>query len=261
MCQAEKWARHSVKAADWSMNPLIQAGDNGASQQRRAETADRPIRIVLVDDHSVFRAGLRMIIRAQHNMMLVAEAGNCQEALAAAAREQPDLILLDLDLGQEDGTGLIPDLLAAASRARIIVLTGVREAALHRRAVLLGALGIVRKEKAPDELINAIERVSAGEAWLDTSLMADVIGEVSRKGRAAQPDPEAARIASLTPREREVITCFGEGLSTKEVAERLFISEKTVGHHLGSIFSKLGVGSRSEMIVYAYRHQLAELPA
>lgn len=126
---------------------------------------------------------------------------------------------------------------------------------------MLGALGIVRKEKAPEVLISAIERVYAGEAWLDTSLMAKVITELSHTGKDTDRDPEEVKKASLTAREKEVIAFLAKGLSTKELAEHLFISEKTVGHHLGSIFSKLGVANRSELIVYAYRNELAELPS
>lgn len=201
-----------------------------------------------------------MIIQANPGMTVAAEASNRDEALLAAAKEQPDVILLDLDLGNMSGIGLISKLLSVASKARIIILTGVRDAETHRKAILLGAMGVVRKEKAPDVLINAIERVYAGEAWLDPSLMADVIGEMSRAGKAAKPDPEAEKIASLTTREKEVVACFGRGLNAKEVANQLFISEKTVNHHLSSIFSKLGVSGRAELIVYAYRHNLAEPP-
>lgn len=224
------------------------------------EPAEKSIRILLVDDHSVFRTGLRMIIQARAGMEVVAEAGNREDALAAARQEQPDIILLDLDLGEADGTGLISDLLSASHRTRVVVLTGVREAEAHRAAVLHGALGVVSKETAAGVLVDAIEKVHAGEAWLDPLLMANVIGEVSRAGRVVRDDPEAAKIASLTAREGEVIACICAGLSTKGAAERLCISEKTLNHHLGSIFGKLGVGSRSELVVYAYRHGLAELP-
>ena len=193
-------------------------------------------------------------------MTVVAEAANGTDARAAAVQEQPDVILLDLDLGAEDGLSLISELREVAKEARIVVLTGLRDAEVHRQAVILGALGIVRKEKAPEVLISAIERVYAGEAWLDTSLMAKVITQISHTGTTADTDPEEAKKALLTAREREVIACLAEGLSTKDLADRLFISEKTIGHHLGSIFNKLGVASRSELIVYAYRHDLAALP-
>src|SRR6185436_8165917 len=117
-------------------------------------------------------------------MEIVGEAGNRDDALALAASEHPDIILLDLDLGGDSGMSLIADLIGAASDARIIILTGVREPEVHRQAVLLGAMGIVRKEKAAEVLISAIERVHAGEAWLDPSLMAGVLSEVTRSGKA-----------------------------------------------------------------------------
>jgi two-component system, NarL family, nitrate/nitrite response regulator NarL len=222
--------------------------------------ATKQIRILLIDDHAVVRAGLRMLIQSQSGMTIVGEAGNRDDALALAGSEYPDIILLDLDLGGEDGLALIIDLIAAASGARIIILTGLRDPEAHRKAVLLGAMGIVRKEKAAEVLISAIERVHAGEAWLDPSLMADVLADVTRLGKARRPDAEAEKIAALTNREREVITLIGEGIKSKEIAGRLFISETTVRHHLTSIFDKLDVADRVELLIYAYRHGLASPP-
>jgi DNA-binding NarL/FixJ family response regulator len=225
-----------------------------------ATPATKTIRVILIDDHAVVRAGLRMIIQNRAGMTVVGEAGNRDEALALAASEHPDIFLLDLDLGGDNGIALIPDLLAAASEARIIILTGLRDPETHRKAVLLGAVGIVRKEKAAEVLISAIERVYAGEAWLDPVLMADVLSEISRSSKGRKPDPEADKIATLTNREREVIALIGEGSKSKEIAGRLFISETTVRHHLTSIFDKLGVADRIELLIYAYRHGLASPP-
>ena len=221
--------------------------------------ATNTIRILLVDDHLVVRAGLMLIIQSQPGMTIAGEAGNSDEALALAASVQPDIILLDLDLGGESGTNLISQLIAAASSARIIALTGIRDREIHRQAVLLGAMGVVPKEKAADALVSAIERVHAGEAWLDPSLVAGVLSEVSRP-RPAKTDPDTGRIASLTNREREVTTLIGEGLKNKEIAGRLFISETTVRHHLTSIFDKLEVADRVELLIYAFRHRLASPP-
>jgi two-component system nitrate/nitrite response regulator NarL len=218
------------------------------------------IRILVVDDHAVVRAGLRMIIQSREGMTVVGEAGNRDEALSHAASEHPDIILLDLDLGGDSGTALIADLIAAAGEARIIILTGLRDPEAHRQAVLLGAMGIVKKEKAAEVLITAIERVHAGEAWLDPSLMAGVLTEMTRSGKGRKTDAEADKIATLTNREREVIALVGEGIKSKEIADRLFISETTVRHHLTSIFDKLGVADRVELLIYAYRHGLASPP-
>ena len=222
--------------------------------------ATKPIRILLVDDHAVVRAGLRLIVQSREGMTIVGEAGNRDDALSLADSEHPDIILLDLDLGGDSGMTLIADLIAAACEARIIILTGLRDPEAHRQAVLLGAMGIVKKEKAAEVLITAIERVHQGEAWLDPSLMAGVLTEVTRSSRGRKTDPEADKIAALTNREREVITLVGEGIKSKEIAGRLFISETTVRHHLTSIFDKLGVADRVELLIYAYRHGLASPP-
>ena len=225
-----------------------------------ASRTTNAIRILLVDDHAVVRAGLRMIIQSREGMTIVGEAGNRDDALSLAASEHPHIILLDLDLGGDSGMALIADLIAAACEARIIILTGLRDPESHRQAVLLGAMGIVKKEKAAEVLITAIERVHAGEAWLDPSLMAGVLTEMTRSSRGRKTDPEKDKIAALTNREREVIALVGEGIKSKEIAGRLFISETTVRHHLTSIFDKLGVADRVELLIYAYRHGLASPP-
>jgi len=225
-----------------------------------ASRTTNAIRILLVDDHAVVRAGLRMIIQSRTGMTIVGEAGNRDDALSLADSEHPDIILLDLDLGGDSGMALIADLIAAAGDPRIIILTGLRDPEAHRQAVLLGAMGIVKKEKAAEVLISAIERVHAGEAWLDPSLMAGVLTEMTRSSRGRKTDPEADKIAALTNREREVIALVGEGIKSKEIAGRLFISETTVRHHLTSIFDKLGVVDRVELLIYAYRHGLASPP-
>jgi len=222
--------------------------------------AANPIRILLVDDHAVVRAGLRMIIQSRDGMTIVGEAGNREDALSLAGSEQPDIILLDLHLGGDSGMALIAELMAAAGEARVIILTGLRDPEAHRQAVLLGAMGIVKKEKAAEVVISAIERVYAGDAWLDPSLMAGVLTEMTRSSGGRKTDPEADKIAALTNREREVIALVGEGIKSKAIAGRLFISETTVRHHLTSIFDKLGVADRVELLIYAYRHGLASLP-
>lgn len=213
-----------------------------------------------MDDHQVVRTGLRMIIESQPEMEIVGEAGNSSEAMAIAAKENPDIILLDLDLGDSSGADLIDDLLRVANSARIIILTGVRSPDAYKKAILLGAMGIVAKDKAADVLINAIKVVRNGEAWLDPATTASIISEVSRSPKAKRLDPESEKIATLTNREKEVVTLIGEGIKNKEIADRLFISETTVRHHLTSIFDKLDVNDRVELLIYAYRHGLADPP-
>jgi DNA-binding NarL/FixJ family response regulator len=215
------------------------------------------IRILIVDDHAVVRAGLRMLIDQNPEMEVVGVAGNHAEAMAIAASEQPNMIILDILLGDEDGLMILPELRKAAKDARVLVLTGLRGSESQRRAMMAGAMGVVLKEHAAEVLIKAIQKVHQGEVWLDRSLLGGVLDEMTKE---ADVDPEKARIANLTERERAVIALIAEGLKNKQIGQRLFISETTVTHHLSSIFSKLGVSDRLELIIYALRHRLAQLP-
>jgi two-component system, NarL family, nitrate/nitrite response regulator NarL len=216
-----------------------------------------PIRILIVDDHAVVRAGLRMLIDQNPAMKVVGLAGNRSEALAIAANEQPNLIILDIMLGDEDGLAILPDLREAAQYARVLVLTGLRGSESQRRAMLAGAMGVVLKEHAAEVLIKAINKVHQGEVWLDRLMMGSLLDEMTQ---APEIDPGEEKIASLTEREREVIALIAEGLKNKQIGQRLFISETTVTHHLSSIFSKLEVSDRLELVIYAFSHNLAKLP-
>ena len=188
-----------------------------------------PIRILIVDDHVVVRAGLRMLIEQNPSMKVIGLAGNRSEALALAAGEQPNIIILDILLGDEDGLSFLPELLKVATKARVLVLTGLRSSEAQRRAIFAGAMGVVLKDHAAEVLINAIKKVHEGELWLDRSLTATMLDEM-RQGRKS--DPEQAKIDSITNRELEVLALVTEGLRSKEIAQRLFISESTVTHHL-----------------------------
>jgi len=167
------------------------------------------------------------------------------------------VIILDLVLGDEDGLSFLPELCQASPTSRVLVLTGVQNPDAHRRAIRRGAMGIVLKEHAADQLLKAIMKVNDGEVWIERSMMGSMIQEFNKP---AMVDPEIAKIESLTDREREVIALIGEGLKNKQVGERLFISETTVTHHLSSVFSKLEVSDRLELIIYAFRHGLAKMP-
>jgi len=217
------------------------------------------IRVLLIDDHAVVRSGLRLLLEARPGFHVVGEAGDRSTALALANKTQPEIILLDLTLPGTSGLDLIPELLAAAAESRIIILTGVLDPEAHTHAVAAGARGVVLKEKAPEVLVKAIEKVHDGEVWLDRSAVARLVDarqEASRK--AARHDPEETKIASLTGREREIITLIGCGFRNKQIAARLFISEGTVRNHLTTVFSKLEVADRMELLMYAYRHGLAK---
>ena len=220
-------------------------------------TITRQIRIMIVDDHAVIRAGLRMLIEHDQTMNVVAMAGTRAEALGLAASEQPDIIILDLLLGDDDGLAFLPELCETSPKSRVLVLTGVQNPDSYRGAIRRGAMGIVLKEHAAEVLLKAIKKVSEGQVWIDRSMMGEMIQEFSKSTSA---DPEQSKIAALTEREREVIMLVGEGLKNKSIANRLFISETTVTHHLSSVFSKLDVSDRLELTIYAFRHGLAKIP-
>lgn len=223
-----------------------------------ATPAPQQIRIVLIEDHAVMRMGLRMLLESMPGLLVVGEAATGVEAMALVASEQPDLILLDLDLGPERGVDLLPNLLAKAQGARVLILTGLRSADEHRQAIRGGAMGLVLKEQAPEVLLKAIEKVYAGEVWLDRSTLATILSEMTTE-RFGANSVEDARIITLTEREREVIALICEGLKNKQIGDRLSISETTVRHHLTSIFAKLGVDSRLELVIFTQRHNLTRL--
>lgn len=219
------------------------------------------MRVLIVDDHTVVRVGLRMLLESQGRVTVVGEATTCAEAVALAAQTKPDVIVFDLDLGGSSGLECLPAVRGAAAGARILVLTGVRDQHLHRQAVHQGATGLVLKDMAVETLLQALEKVHAGEVWLPPMLIAQVLGEMTGTHTSRRaPDPETTKIARLTEREREVVTLIGQGLRNKQIAQRLGVSEATVRHHLTSIFAKLEVADRLELVIYAYRHHLAALP-
>jgi DNA-binding NarL/FixJ family response regulator len=218
---------------------------------------DTHIRILIVDDHLLVRTGLRMLIENEPDMTVVGQAATRAEALTLAETEQPGVILLDIDLGNENGLDFMPELTQALPEMQVLVLTGLRDIETHRRAARLGAAGVVLKEHASEVLLKAIRKVHQGELWLDRSMMGSLLREITQ---GPSMDEEGAKISTLTPREREVVALVGEGLKNRDVASRLFISETTVTHHLSSVFSKLDVSDRLELVIYAFANGLAKPP-
>jgi DNA-binding NarL/FixJ family response regulator len=225
-----------------------------------ASPAARPIQILLVEDHTIIRTSLRFLLETRTDLAVVGEADNRDDALAIATPEQPEIILLDIDLGGTSGLDFLPQLRAAARPARVIILTGLRDMAEHERAVKLGASGLVMKDQSVDMLVEAIQKVHAGQIWLDPALAARVIADMVG-APAPKAEPAEAKIATLTRREHEVIELICEGLSNRQISDRLTISEATARHHLSAIFGKLGIKTRLELVIFAYRHNLSQPPS
>lgn len=209
------------------------------------------MRLLIVAAHPLVRAGLRHTLEAQQNVEIVGESGCLPEATALAAAERPDIVLVDPD-AECIGFRAVAALSNAAD-CRILVVTSTLDTRLHARAMENGASGVMSKDHPVALLRRAVEKVAAGEVWLERGKTATLLRHVMRRAR----DPEAEKINALTKREREVVSLVGEGLKNSAIASRLFISEATVRNHLTSILGKLGLSDRFELAVYAFRHELA----
>jgi len=216
------------------------------------------IGVLLVEDHQVMLWGLQKLIDGEYPRMAVAgTASTCADALAKAAQLAPDVILLDIDLDGVCMIDFLPELLGNGL-SRALLLTAERNAGTLDLAVRRGARGILHKEVAAKQVLKAIEKIHRGELWFDAGTMGRVFGQVFDARSAQQLDPELARHAQLTARERDVInaTVTHSGSANHVLAKQLFISEHTLRNHLTSIYRKLGVASRLELYVYAVRHAL-----
>ena len=193
-------------------------------------------------------------------MEVVGDVGTRAEALEMAAREQPDVVVLDLDLGEDSGLDVLPELLRVVRDASVIILTGMRDPEKRDRAMELGAKGVVLKENGATELLNAIEKVHrTGEYWFEPGAMKRMLDKKRTQSDEAEVDPEAVKIRSLTATERELVTYIGEGFDNRQIADRMHIAESTVRNNLTRIYDKLEIkGGRLGLLVYAYRHGLVK---
>jgi two-component system nitrate/nitrite response regulator NarL len=214
------------------------------------------IRIMLVDDHKTRLWGLERLVQAEGSAFtLVASASNAAEATALCAQHRPDIVLLDLDLKGSSSLEILPALLSNGV-TQAVILSANRDQATLASAVKLGARGVVSKEAATDDVLAAVRKVHGGELWLDQSLMQALLGQLVAP--VPKANPESGRIASLTARERDVISMIvkGQGALNKDLADKACISERTLRNHLTTIYQKLDVANRLELYVYATKHEL-----
>jgi DNA-binding NarL/FixJ family response regulator len=229
-----------------------------------ASRTDAPIRVLLADDHEITVWGLRQVIdSASPRMVVSGTAGSCAELLGHPALASTDVILLDLGLRDACSLDLLPRL-GERTAAKVVVLTADLNPARHRDAVLAGARGVVLKTQPIDTVLGAVQRVHAGEVWLEGSLMSLLISELQPKPASPASSPPAAadldarRIASLTRKEIAVIQAIVKhrGAKSLVVAESLAMSEHTLRNHLTVIYGKLGVQGKLDLYVYATEHRL-----
>ena len=225
----------------------------------------KPVRVLLVQNQECVRFGLRLLIESKPEVEVIGEASCYSQAIAAIEQNKPDVILLDHEHGGDCSIDTIPDLLVAAEGGCVLVFTGEWNPDAHYRAFGLGAMGLVFKTDSPETLIKAIEKVRIGEAWIESVTMARLLREMwqgkVRSGEGIQSQPNRRSVAKLTEREREVVVLIGERLQNKQIANRLFVCEATVRHHLTSIYDKLNLKNRFELALYAYQHGLAKQPS
>jgi DNA-binding NarL/FixJ family response regulator len=211
-------------------------------------------RVVIVDDHTLFREGLRTILEMEEDIEVVADAENAEDIVELVWQTKPDVLLLDIRMPQGSGLDAVPAVLRISPRTQVLVLTACDEKEEHVRAFKLGAKGVVLKDSARQTLMQAIHTVVTGQVWVDPRMAGVLVEEISHlpSGGASGGRDENG----LTERELEIVRLVASGYKNKEVGITLTISERTVKTHLTNIFQKLGVRDRVGLVMYALRHGL-----
>ena len=226
-----------------------------------SESGDPPagdvkIRIVIADDHPIFRDGLRKLLALEDDFEVVAEARDGKEVLEVLELLEPDILLLDLKMPGLDGLSALQRLQNSRIKTKVIVLTASEDKNQFVQAMKFGTSGIVLKQTATELLIKSIRKVHAGEIWLDSHTTAAVMRQFSAPVEPLAPGMRDRERSPLSQREREIVSLVAQGFKNKEMAEKMFISEQTVKNHLHNIFDKLGVSDRLELALYAIHKNL-----
>ena len=213
------------------------------------------LRVLLVDDHEIVRLGLRTLLEGHASIQVVGEAGTAAEAVAAVERLHPDVVVMDIRLPGRSGIDACREIKAYWPEVEVLMLTSYAEDELLMEAIQAGAAGYVLKQVGTDELVRAIEAVGRGQALLDPAVTRRVLERV----RQAERQADEAAFADLSERELEVLALVAEGRSNPEIAEALYLSEKTVRNYVSTILSKLGLSNRVELATYALEHHIHQV--
>ncbi|GCF08828.1 response regulator [Dictyobacter arantiisoli] len=213
------------------------------------------IRILLADDHTILRAGLRMMLNAQPDMEVIGEAQDGRQAIEEAQKLQPDVILMDITMPDINGIEATRQIKRILTDVKILVLTMHENDEYVFQALRAGASGYMLKEAADTELITAIHVIKIGQFYLSPTAQSVVIGDYLQRVRTGE---ERDSYSSLTEREREILKLVAEGHTNNQIAERLVISPKTVDTHRTHVMDKLNLHSRAELVKYAMRRGLLE---
>ena len=213
------------------------------------------VRILLADDHPIFRDGLKRLLEAETGLKVIAEASNGAEAVKLVKLHKPDLLLLDLSMPQQTGIEAIRELGSLGASVRIILLTAAVEKSQIVEALQLGARGVVLKDSATQLLIQAVRVVMAGEYWVGRDSVSNLVQYLRNLMQSTNEESKQKKFG-LTPRELEIVSAVVAGYANREIAEYFKISEDTVKHHLSNIFDKLGVSTRLELALFAVNQSL-----
>lgn len=219
------------------------------------DKSQKTIRILIADDHPIFRDGLRKLLEAEPGLKVVGEACDGAEAVAMARQLTPDILLLDLAMPRLPGIEALRELVSTPTPVRTILLTAAIERAQIVEALQLGARGVVLKESATQMLLRSIRTVMAGQYWVGRESVSDLVATL-RDLMPSGGEQARQKLFGLTPRELQVVSAIVAGYTNKDIAQKFTISEQTVKHHLTNIFDKLGVSTRLELALFAVNHHL-----
>lgn len=215
-----------------------------------------PIRILIADDHALFRDGLRRLLEAEEGFEVVGEASDGEMLLALARQTAADILLLDLAMPRQDGMDVLRELAASQMPVRTLLLTASIDKSQIVQALKRGAYGVILKESTSQRLFDSIRCVMAGQYWIGRESVSDLVKAL--RSVAPSEGPTRSREFGLTPRELEIVALVVAGYSNPDIAQRCSISEQTVKHHISNIFDKLGVSNRLELALFAVSHRLTE---
>lgn len=218
---------------------------------------NHPIRIVIADDHPIFRDGLRRLLEAEPSFHVVGEAGDGAQAVAQVAALRPDILLLDLAMPRTNGLQALQELIDIGFPVRAVLLTAAIDSAETIKALQLGARGVILKESATQLLYRCLHAVMSGEYWVGHERVQDIVHHLRSAAREARQGT-AIPAMMLTRRELQIVAVIVEGASNKDIGQQFGLSEQTVKNHLSHIFDKVGVSNRLELALYAVHHKLLE---
>ncbi|MGB8644917.1 MAG: response regulator transcription factor [Anaerolineae bacterium] len=212
------------------------------------------MKILLVDDHEVVRLGLKALLSRNAQFQVVAEAGNATDALDKVARYKPDVVVMDIRLPGKSGIEATREIVAKYPDTKVIMLTSYAEDDLLFDAISAGASGYVLKQIGSGDLVSALEKIGRGESLIDPTLTQKVFQRVREASRKAEDEA----FATLSDQELKILALVSKGKTNKEIADTIFLSEKTVRNYVSSILSKLSLSTRAEAAAYAVQHRVQD---